>query len=196
LPEKNVMFAFALSPGRRESCRVVSADMKKITIGQLGSSLPNQRLIKRIFGGTKYKVVYEPNMEDYLLCHAAFVLPVVFACYKTDGDLRKVRKNAAYLNSLVDANIEGYRAIRGAGHAILPKSDEDFESEKYRKTCLRFFRLICSTALGKICASEHAMSAVDEMSALNRDMKAFFDENKADYPVWKRLEKEAESYLK
>lgn len=196
LPEKNVMFAFALSAGRRESCRVVSVDMKKITIGQLGNSLANQKLIKRIFGGTRYKVVYEPNMEDYLLCHAAFVLPVVFACYKTDGDLRKVRKNAAYLNSLVDANIEGYRAIRGAGHAILPKSDEEFESEKYRKTCLRFFRLICSTALGKICASEHAMSAVDEMSALNRDMKAFFDENKADYPVWKRLENEAVSYLK
>jgi len=196
LPAKNVMFAFASSAGRRESNRVVSVDMKKITIGQLGSSLPNQKLIQRIFSGTKYKVTYEPNMGDYLLCHAAFVIPIAFACYKTDGNLKKVRKDTAYLNRVIDANIEGYRAVRKAGRAILPKSDEDFEGEKYRKTCLRFLKLICSTGLGKICASEHAMNAVDEMSALNRDLKAFFDKNGADYPVWKELERGAESYLK
>lgn len=66
----------------------------------------------QIFSGTKYKVKYEPNMEDYLLCHAAFVLPAVFASYKTDGDLKKLKGNVAYLNRLIDANIEGYRAIK------------------------------------------------------------------------------------
>ena len=35
LPEKNVMFAFASSAGHREQDRVVSVDLKKITIGQL-----------------------------------------------------------------------------------------------------------------------------------------------------------------
>ena len=44
----------------------------------------------------------------------------------------------------------------------------------YRKTCFRFFKLMCATVLGKICASDHAMNAVGEMRALNRDMKAFF----------------------
>ena len=43
----------------------------------------------------RYKVVYEPNMEDYLLCHAAFVMPAAFACYKTDGDLKKLRGDTA-----------------------------------------------------------------------------------------------------
>ena len=38
-----------------------------------------------------------------------------------------------------------------------------------------------ATSLGKLCASDHAMNAVDEMSALNRDLKAFFDETGADY---------------
>ena len=118
-------------------------------------------------------------MEDYLLCHAAFVMPAAFACYKTDGDLKKLRGDTAYLNRVLDANIEGYRAIRDAGHTILPKEDADFEGEKYRKTCLRFFKLMCATSLGKLCASDHAMNAIDEMSALNRDLKKFFDENMA-----------------
>ena len=93
LPEKNVLFAFALSAGHREADRVVSIDLKKITIGQLQGEVSNAELIGEIFVGTKYKVVYEPNMEDYLLCHAAFVMPAAFACYKTDGNLKKLRGN-------------------------------------------------------------------------------------------------------
>ena len=196
LPEKNVLFAFALSAGHREADRVVSIDLKKITIGQLSDAVSNAGLIEEIFCGTKYKVVYEPNMEDYLLCHAAFVMPAAFACYKTDGDLKKLKGDTAYLNRLLDANIEGYSAIRNAGHEILPKADAGFESEKYRKTCLLFFKLMCATSLGKLCASDHAMNAIDEMSALNRDIKKFFDENSAVYPVWQALEAEAERYLR
>ena len=194
-PEKNVMFAFALSAGHRERECVLSLDLKKITIGQLRDSASNEELIGQIFEGTKYRVVYEPNMGDYLLCHAAFVVPAVFACYKTDGNLKKLRGDTAYLNRLIDANIEGYRAIRSSGHEILPKSDMDFESGKYRRICLRFYRLMCATSLGKLCASDHAMSAVDEMSALNRDMKKFLDENGAEYPTWRELEKDCGRYL-
>ena len=195
LPEKNVMFAFALSAGHRESNRVASIDLKKITIGQLRNADSNEKMIREIFSGTKYRVVYEPNMEDYLLCHAAFVLPAAFACYKTDGNLKKLKGNTAYLNRLIDANIEGYRAIRKAEHEILPKADTEFENEAYRKTCLRFFKLMCATSLGKLCVSNHAMNAVDEVNALNRDMKAFFDANGAEYPVWQALEQECGRYL-
>ena len=196
LPEKNVLFVFASSAGHRERDHVASVDLKKITIGQLASAPSNEQLIGQIFAGTKYKVAYEPNMGDYLLCHAAFVLPAAFACYKTDGDLKKLKGNTAYLSRMIDANIEGYRAIRRAGHTILPKEDTDFESAAYRKTCLRFFKLICATSLGKICVSDHAMNAVDEMSALDRDLKRFFEEAGADDPVWQALEREAGKYLR
>ena len=196
LPEKNVLFAFASSAGHREQNYVDSIDLKKITIGQLKDSQSNEQFIKQIFEGSKCKITYEPNMEDYLLCHAAFVLPIVFACYKTDGNLKKIKGNKAYFNKIIDANIEGYKAIRNAGHAILPKEDEIFESPKYRKTCLRFFKLMCATSLGKICASDHAMNAVEEMSSLNRDLKLFFDKTDAKYPVWEELENDAKRYLK
>ena len=195
LPDKNVLFAFALSAGHREQDKVCSIDLKKITIGQIPGASANEPLIRQIFGGTKYKVVYEPNMEDYLLCHAAFVMPAAFACYKTDGDLKKLKGNTDYLSRLIDANIEGYRAIRDAGHEILPKADAEFEGAAYRKTCLRFFKLMCATSLGKLCASDHAMNAVDEMDALNRDLKRFFDAQGAEYPVWQALERACGTYL-
>ena len=195
LPEKNVMFAFASSAGHREPERVSSIDLKKVTIGQLKDAHSNEAFIGQLFDGTGYRVSYEPNMEDYLLCHAAFVLPAAFACYYTGGDLRKLRGNTAYWNRMLDASIEGYRAIERAGHKILPTSDADYESASYRRTCLLFYRLMCATGLGKICASDHAMNAIDEMSALNRDLKAFFDETGAEYPVWQALERDAGRYL-
>lgn len=182
LPEKNVLFAFSLSAGHREANRVVSIDFKKITIGQLLNQPSNEQLINQIFAGTKYKVVYEPNIGDYLLCHAAFVIPAAFACYKTDGNLKKLKGNTEYFNKMIDANIEAYRTIRDAGHEILPDDDKEFEGKAYRKTCMRFFKLMCVTSLGKICASDHAMNAIDEMGALNRDLKEFFDKNNAKYP--------------
>lgn len=195
LPEKNVLFAFTSAAGQRESNYVDSVDLRKITVGPLRDAPSQERLIQEIFAGMKYKVTYEPNMGDYLLCHAAFVLPAVFACYKTDGNLKKLKGDNAYLNRLIDANIEGYRAIRNAGHEILPEADKEFEGAAYRKTCFRFFKLMCATVLGKICASDHAMNAVDEMRALNRDMKAFFDAAGAQYPVWQALEAECGRYL-
>ena len=96
LPEMNVLFAFALSAGHRERDYIASIDLRKITIGQLSSAPSNEQLISQIFDGMKFKVVYQPNMGDYLLCHAAFVVPVAFACYKTGGDLKKVRQGTAY----------------------------------------------------------------------------------------------------
>ena len=195
LSGKNVLFAFASSAGHRESDRVVAVDLRKITIGPAKPSPTAKALVDQIFDGTKYKVTFQPNMEDYLLCHAAFVLPAVFACYQTDGHLEKHKGDTAYLNRLIDANIEAYRAIQSAGHEILPDEDKAFEGAAYRKTCMRFFRLLCATGLGKLCVSDHAMSAVDEMSALNRDLKRLFDESGAAYPVWQALEQECGHWL-
>ena len=195
-PGKNVLFAFASSAGHRESDHVASVDLHKMTIGQLRGAPSNKALIGRIFAGTKYKIAYEPNMGDYLLCHAAFVLPAAFACYDTDGDLKKIKNDNAYLNRMIDSIIEGYRAIHNADHEILPKEDADFEGPAFRKTCFRFFKLISATSLGKICVCDHAMNAMGEMSALNRDIKAFFDANGAEYPAWQDLEKSAGKYLK
>ena len=195
LPGKNVMFAFFMAAGHREKDRVVSFSMKKITIGQRKESPSNEALIGRIFDGTKMKVAYEPNMEDYLLCHAAFVLPIGFACYFCDGNLKRVSRDKQYLNQIIDANIEGYRAIEAAGHQILPSSDRDYNGPKYRRLCYSVYKIMCSTKIGKICASDHALNAVEEMTALNEELKRFFTATGASTPVYLKMETEAKEHL-
>ena len=195
LPGKNVLFGFSMAAGHREKDRVVSISLHKITIGQLKDAASNERLIREIFEGTKTKATYQPNMEDYLLCHAAFVTPVAFACYYCDGDLKRIKNDKSYLNQIIDANIEGYSAIENAGHEILPDPDKDYHSRKYRRTCYTVYKIMCATVIGKICASDHALNAVEEMSALNEGLKKFFEMHQAEYPIYRKLEKGAKRYF-
>lgn len=195
LPDKNVMFGFYMAAGRRESDRAAAFSMKKITIGQLKENKSNRPLIQKIFADTKIKVSYQPNMEDYLLCHAAFVIPVGFACYHCDGDLKKIKDDKDYLNQIIDANIEGYQAIENAGHEILPESDQDYHSTKYRKLCYTVYKTMCATKIGRICASDHALNAVEEMNAINEGLKKFYDSVHAEYPVYLKLEQDAAKHL-
>ena len=54
-----------------------------------------------------------------------------------------------------------------------------------------------ATSLGKLCASDHAMNAIDEMSALKSGYQAvLLMRNGAAYPVWQALEAEAGRYLR
>jgi len=195
LPDKNVMFGFSMAAGHREKDRVVSISLHKITIGQLKDARSNELLIREIFAGTKVKAVYQPNMGDYLLCHAAFVTPVALACYYTDGNLKRIKNDKAYLNQIIDANIEGYSAIEKAGHEILPASDRDYRGKKYRRMCYTVYKIMCATVIGKICASDHALNAIEEMSALNDSLKKFFEVHRADCTNYRKLEKDAEKYL-
>ena len=195
LPGKNVLFGFSMAAGHRERDRVVSISLHKITVGQLKDARSNERLIRDIFAGTKVKAAYQPNMGDYLLCHAAFVTPVAFACYYCDGDLKRIKNDKAYLNRIIDANIEGYSAIENAGHEILPASDRDYRGKKYRRMCCTVYKVMCATVIGEICASDHALNAAEEMSALNEGLKKFFEARRADCPNYRKLEKDAGKYI-
>jgi hypothetical protein len=43
-------------------------------------------------------------MWDYLICHAAFVIPVAFACYYTGGEPGKIKHNKKYLDMVITAS--------------------------------------------------------------------------------------------
>jgi len=195
LSDKNVMFAFGSSAGHRESDHLESVDIRRITIGQLKEDRSNEEIIKKIFNHTKYRVTYETNMGDWLLCHAASVLPIAFMCYYTQGDIRKVRKNKIYLNRVMDASISAYRVLEENGHEILPDSDKGYKSPGFKKKYLPFYQLICSTKLGRLCTSDHAMNAVDEMNALNDDFRAVLLRYGEIPKEWSDLEKDCSRYI-
>ena len=76
-----------------------------------------------------------------------------------------------FIYKIIDANAECYEAIESLGHELLPKGEENYRLEKYRKRTYRFYKLLFSTVLGKICISDHAMNAADEMNVLAGELE-------------------------
>ncbi len=183
---------------RTNFCRVYrsAADLKKITIGQIPGASANEPLIRQIFDGTKYKVVYEPNMEDYLLCPQPSSCPPPSRATRRTATSKSSRGTPPTLTGCSTPTSRATAPSGAPDTKFCRSQTRTFAGTAYRKTCLRFFKLICATSLGKICVSDHAMNAVDEMSALNRGLKTFFDAHGADYPVWRELEAESGKYLK
>lgn len=188
LKGKNVMFGFALSAGHREANAVVSIDLKKITIGDLKGETNNQRLIKHIFHRTRYQVKYESDIESYLLCHAAIVLPACYACYCADGDLKKLAANHAFLQQVINANIELYRVMKKLGYQLLPKELNQYSSPWYYQKSFWFYKLMSATPLGKLCASDHAMSAMTEMAALAAEVDLLIVKSGLETPNYRELQ--------
>ena len=76
-------------------------------------------------------------MNDYLKSHACAVLPIVFASYKVNGNLKLLKKDKECSLLIMDAIIEGYNVLKGLGFEILPEEEyEDCTNKK--KLCISF----------------------------------------------------------
>lgn len=94
-----------MSAGHREKDYIRSVSLNKITVGNTKGTSSQENFIRNVFSGTNFKVVYESNMTDWLICHAASVIPIAFACYYANGDIKKLRRDKVYVNRIMDATI-------------------------------------------------------------------------------------------
>ena len=149
------------------------------------------------FDGVKVRLTFYSDMDEWLKCHIAFILPVCYAAYACGGDLSRL--TAEQRKQILDAAWEGCNMLKAAG---VPVNDK--ESTAYYEACTpgrkkmeRMLFLLAKTPLGELCASDHAMYAVAEMqyldeafagirAATNTAMPAW-DTLRSEMPTWKTL---------
>ena len=91
-PADKIAFGFQNNGGRRENGQVISVHAGiGMTVG--GATAPlsgtfRQRL-QAAFAGVKYKLTFYSDMDEWLKCHLALILPVCYVCYACNGDLTK-----------------------------------------------------------------------------------------------------------
>ncbi len=112
IKNKNVLFAFFMAAGKKCDGYIDSICLNKIEIGRVDGKDISNEFIKSIFKETKIKVVIENKMNDYLKAHACAVLPLVFASYKGNGNLKLLKKDKEYSLLIMDAIIEGYDVLK------------------------------------------------------------------------------------
>ena len=150
-----------------------------------GKDISNE-FIKSIFKETKIKLTIENKMNDYLKTHACAVLPLVFASYKVDGNLKLLKKDKEYSLLIMDAIIEGYDVLKKLGYEILPKGEYENCVNKKEK-CAFIYRFMFSNFIGKMCISDHAMSAREEFILLDNEFEKLKKKSKLETKVYDKL---------
>ena len=115
-PADKVAFGFQNTAGR-EHDRVVSVYASAgMTVGGATAPLSGafRTRLKTAFDGVKYRLSFYGDMDEWLKCHAAFILPICYVCYACNGDLRRATKQqrGAILDAAYEAclrNAQGHR---------------------------------------------------------------------------------------
>lgn len=196
-PADKVAFGFQNTAGRRERDRVVSVHTGVgMTVGGATAPLSGTFRIrlKTAFDGTKYKLTFYSDMDEWLKCHLALILPVCYVCYACNGDLTKTTAEQRKL--MLDAAWEGCMMLKAAGVPV-----NDAENTSYYEACTpgrkkmdRMMLMMTKTPLGRLCASDHAMHAVEEMHYHDEAFEAIRATTRTAMPAWDTLRNEMPSW--
>lgn len=195
ISNKNVLFAFFMAAGKKYDGYINSICLNKIQIGRVDGRDIDNEFIKSIFKKTRIKVIIENKMNDYLKTHACAVLPLVFASYKVNGNLKLLKNNKEYSILIMDAIIEGYDVLKKLGYEILPKGEYENCVNK-KNLCAFIYRFMFSNFIGKMCISDHAMSARGEFMMMASEFEKLKEKSKLETKTYDKLKLELLNYKK
>lgn len=198
---KTVLFGFGSTAGTRENGRLTTVHTGdgRLTLGKAHEDIPEtvKSILRQTFSGSKLSVVYCDNMDAWLKYHAAFILPVIYLCYKTGCDLK--RSTLAERKLMLDAVGDAYRLLMALGYTVRPAGDEKSLEPGPAHAMVRLIIYWMSrTRLGALCTTEHCRHAPGEMEDLDAEFGAIragkpgfpmpaFERLKAMMPSWDRI---------
>ena len=181
---RKVLFGFQVSAGKKEKDRYICERLggSGMDIGQLHSRTDPriEMSVGRLFEGTAYKLNWQEDMEAFLICHPAAVLPIAYLSYICGGDLRTSTNRQREM--MMEASHEAYEFLKAKGIRICPEGDDQFYGSGIRKKAMQFLYLVMAKSkIGDLVACEHCRNAVTEMEQID----LFYEELMKDYPVEK-----------
>lgn len=187
LSGKNVFFAFFSTAGKRVNQVIESVCLNEIRIGRIDGKEDDNSFLHALFGNTKIRAEYDNRMDDYLKFHAADVLPLVFACYKANGNLKVLKKDKPYSLKVTEATIEGYDVLRKLGYQMTV--EQYYEKFIKRKKMNAFItrHVIFGSKMGKLMVSDHATNAKEEFLLLDQDFLRLIEISGLKTPIYDEL---------
>ncbi len=192
LTEKQMVFAFQASGGRRENSRVISihsgftTTSGRMMLGSLDGNQVWRDTLRQAFEKTKYQLNFTDHMDAWLKYHAAFILPICFTVYHANGKLSRIAGDTSYMKKMIASIEEAYRVVEASGYPVEPPEDKDY-FEKNRIKLLWMFRIMAVTPIGRLVASDHAMGARGEMRRLYDDFCRLKENAGVSTPAWDEL---------
>ncbi len=195
---KKVLFAFQVSGGKKEEksyvCERLGASW--MDIGQLHGETDTRlkKWLENLFKGTKYKINWQGDMENYLICHPAEILPIGYLSYICGGDLRKSTRSQR--RDMFDASREAFEFLKTKGITVYPNGEDKFYGSGVRSKVMKFlYFIMAKTSIGDLIACEHCRNAVSEMEQIDLFYEEFLKGCPASkLTAWNRLKEQMPSW--
>ena len=168
-----VLFGFLAAGGRREGERVICVHRGKtsLTVGSVPSGFDCKPVLAPIFSNTDIQLHYARDMGAWLKYHIAVVLPICCAIHWAEGNMVRLGLSQQMMQTGIRGIGEGIAVLEKLGIPNEPPTD-DASLKKVPFKLRLLLRILCLLPMGKLMARDHAMSALDEMNELSREMKS------------------------
>jgi hypothetical protein len=150
--------------------------------------------VKTAFEGAKYKLTFVSDMDGWLKCHLALILPACYLCYACSGDLSKATKEQRDL--VLDAAWEACEMLKAAHIPVDDRENTDCyrAGTPGRRKMDAMVLALCKTPLGRLCVSDHAMHAVAEMQYLDEAFEGLRTRTSVRMTAWDTLRSQMPSW--
>jgi 2-dehydropantoate 2-reductase len=169
------VFGFPAAGGTRDGhlIRYVLINQQKTLLGEAGrESSSRVRALATTLEGAGFSVAISPHIDRWLLCHAAFVVPIAFALYAHDTDAARLAADRDSVRAMVRATRQAFQALHAAGTAEIPTNLKALYLWMPSVFAVRYWQKVLRTARGELWFAAHSRAAPEEMRSLANELLA------------------------
>jgi 2-dehydropantoate 2-reductase len=165
---ERAVFGFPAAGGTWEgsAVRYVLISQQKTMLGEVdGTTSPRVRHLQSVLNEAGLPTLISANIEDWLVAHAAFVVPIAFALYRVGVDPARLAADPASLRVMVLATREAFTALRAKGNDEIPTNLRIL----YRlptRVVSGYWRRVLNSPRGELWFGAHSRAAPEEMRDL------------------------------
>ena len=130
-----------------------------------GTTSSRVRHLQGVLKEAGFPTLISADIEDWLVAHAAFVVPIAFALYRVGGDPARLAADPVTMRLMVRATRQAFTALRADGNAEIPTNLRIL----YRlptRVVIGYWRRVLNSPRGELWFGAHSRAAPEEMRDL------------------------------
>jgi 2-dehydropantoate 2-reductase len=177
------LFGFPAAGGTRDGpvVRYVLINQQKTMLGEPdGTTTPRVRRLQAVLSGAGFPTTISADIGGWLSGHAAFVVPIAFALYRTGVDATRLAADRATLRLMVLATREAFTALQQDGNHQVPTNLRVLYGLP-TVLVVAYWRRVLAGPRGELWFAGHSRAAPEEMRALAHELQGAL--RRADRPT-------------
>jgi 2-dehydropantoate 2-reductase len=171
---ERAVFGFPAAGGVRDGpvVRYVLIKQQTTMVGEQNSIRTTRaKQLQAVFDDAGFDTKISTNIENGMLGHTAFVVPIAFALYRAGTDARRLANDTDTMRLMVRATREAFTALRASGNTEIPTN---LQTLYHLPTgvVVAYWRRVFASPRGELWFAAHSRAAVKEMRLLADELIA------------------------